>query len=291
MPMKRLIGGLILRDGIVVQSIGFCRYLPVGRPEIVSRFYDHWGADEIVLLDIEATDRRRPIDPTLVDRVARVCRAPLTAGGGLSTVEDVRRTIAAGADKVAINAAIARDPALVSQVARYFGNQALVAVIDYRINAAGQAEVFADNGRTGLGITPEDQASRLEAAGAGEILLHAIDRDGQKTGFDLDVARRVAARVRAPLIVMGGAGHPDHFRAALREASVSATAAGNYWHYTEHTISVVKAQLAGAGIPIRYESQSDYREFAISPADGRIIKRPDDELARMIFEYLPEEPI
>ena len=288
--MKRVIAVLVMRHGWVVQSIGFERYLPVGRPEIAARFLSEWGADEIVLVDITATAEGRTIDPHLIERTAERCYVPLTVGGGLRTVGDMRTVLRSGADKVLVNSLLIDDIGVIDAAAGVFGNQCLVASIDVRA-AEGDWWAFGDSGRRETGMDAADLAERAMLAGAGEVLLNSIDRDGSRRGYDVALASHVGSRISIPLILAGGAGHPGHLCQALTCNRVAAAAAANFFHYTDHTIAVVKAWLHRHGIPVRRDSFADYAHVGIAHGDGRIVKRPEDELEREIFEFIPDEVI
>lgn len=290
MPKKRLIAALVVRDGIVVQSIGFKTYLPVGRPEIAARFFNDWGIDEIILLDITAAAEGRVIDPAMVERVSHACFVPLTVGGGIRNVDDVRGLIQSGADKVSVNRLALDDLAEVSEATRVFGSQCIVASIDVRKTGPGGYHVFAASGTRPTGLEPAAFAHELAAAGVGEILLNSIDLDGSKQGFDLDLIDRVAAAVNIPVIALGGAGHPAHFAAVLRRDNVSAAAAANLFHFTEHSVALVKSCLRNQGIDIRLDAPADYRDSPLVEL-GRLAKRSDAYLDELIFEYVPEEII
>jgi cyclase len=287
---RRLIACLMLRHGIVVQSIGFNRYLPVGRADIAARFLDDWGVDEIALIDMTASIEDRLIDLDIVRDVAAACQVPLTVGGGIKTVEDVRTLIRAGADKVSLNRSAWQTPELLGEVAEQFGVQCLVASIDVKRNADGEPTVFAENGRTDTGHDPVTFAQACEHAGAGEILLNAIDRDGARTGYDLELVNRVCAAVRIPVIALGGAGTPDHFAELLTQTGASAAAAANMLHYTEHSVAAIKSALRQRDLDIRLDSEADYRHLSFLP-EGRTGRRPESELAAEIFEYIPKEII
>lgn len=290
MPKQRIIACLIVKGGVVVQSVGFDTYLPIGRPHIAARFLDDWGIDEIILLDIDASAEGRLIDPALVGEVSRSCFVPLTVGGGISTVDDIRIVLHAGADKIAINRMAIENPATVSEASRKFGRQCIVASIDAKRSPSGTYKVFGHGGRRDAGVGPRELARTLEAAGVGEILLNAIHCDGAGTGFDLEMIGEVIDAVEIPVVVCGGAGHPAHFREVLERYPVSGVAAANFFQFTEHSVSVLKSFLIAAGLEVRMESRSDYSGLEFEE-DGRVTKRPDAALIEQVFEYVPEEVI
>jgi cyclase len=290
MPKKRVIAVIIVKDGWTVQSIGFNRYLPVGRPEIAARFFSTWGADEIVMVDIDASRQNRVIDARLIERVASQIHVPLTVGGGIRDVGDVRRVVQAGADKVAMNLTAFAAPSRVRLAAEAFGNQCIIGALDARRSDAGGHEVYVEGGRKPARIAAHDYARRLAALDVGEILVQSIDNDGTRQGYDLDLIDAVGEAVACPVIALGGAGHPEHVRAALSRAHVSAVAAANFFHYTEHAIAATKAYLHAHGIDVRLDNRADYRLHRFAD-DGRILKRSDASLVDEVFEFLPEEVI
>lgn len=290
MPKKRVIACLVVKDRVVVQSLGFRTYLPVGRPEVAARFLDHWGVDEIILLDIAASAEGRLIDPALVRRVSQACFVPVAAGGGIRSVDDVRTLLQSGADKVSINRLAIEDIDGVREAVRVFGSQCVIASIDARRDEDGQHRVYGMSGRRPTAFRPASLARRLEEAGVGEILLNSIDRDGSKKGYDLALIDDVAAAVNIPVIAIGGAGHPIHLVDALRRDTVSAAAAANFFHFSEHSVALTKSYLRHKGIDIRLDSPANYEEFEFCD-DGRIAKREDSYLEDLVFKYIPEETI
>jgi cyclase len=290
MPKKRVIAAIIVKAGWAVQSIGFRRHLPVGRPEIAARFFSSWGADEIILLDIDASAENRIVDLAMIERVAAQTYVPLTVGGGIKGADDVRKIVHAGADKVAINLAAWESPDVVRTTAEAFGNQCIIGVMDARRTNGGH-EVFVNSGRKKTGIAARDYARRLVGIDVGEILVQSIDNDGARQGYDLDLIDAIGDSVNCPIIALGGAGHPEHLRAALSRNHVSAAAAGNFFNYTEHAIAVAKAYLNARGIDVRLDNRADYQIHQFGAVDGRILKRSDEALIDEVFEFLPEEVI
>ena len=290
MQTRRINACLIVKDGWVVQSIGFRRYLPVGRPEVTVEFLNAWGIDEIILLDISATARGRLPDFDLVSRVSRHCFVPLAVGGGLATVADMRRMIRLGADKVVVNAAALEHPDLITDAARVLGNQCVVVAIDVLQDEAGAYRVYSHlGGRPGARSVIE-YAQEVERRGAGEILLTSVNQDGAKAGFDTALVRSVADAVDIEVIAVGGAGHPAHFEAVFREGHVNAAAAGNFFHYSEHSVIAAKHYLREHGVAVRIDTQATYAGAPFDPS-GRVGKLPDEELYHRQFSYHPEERI
>jgi cyclase len=246
----RVIPCLDVKDGRVVKGVNFVSLRDAGDPVEQARAYDREGADEITFLDITASHENRDTMLDVVSRTAAEVFIPLTVGGGVRSVEDIRRLLLAGADKASINSAAVADPSLVTRAAEAFGSQAIVVAVDARGVGPGKWEVFTHGGRRGTGIDAVEWARRMEAAGAGEILLTSMDRDGTKQGFDLDLLRAVRAAVRVPIVASGGVGRVEHFVEGARVGATGLLAA-SVFHYGEMRIAEAKAALAAAGLPVR----------------------------------------
>jgi cyclase len=246
----RVIPCLDVKDGRVVKGVNFLELRDAGDPVEQARIYDREGADEVTFLDITASHEGRDTMLDVVSRTAAEVFIPLTVGGGVRSVDDMRRLLLAGADKVSVNSAAVSDPALVTRGAEAFGSQAIVVAIDARAAAPGRWEVFTHGGRRGTGIDAVEWARQVEARGAGEILLTSMDRDGTKSGFDLDLLRAVRAAVRLPIIASGGVGQAAHFVDGARTGATGLLAA-SVFHYGEMRIAEAKAALAAAGLPVR----------------------------------------
>lgn len=288
-PFKRLIACLFLKGGRVVQSIGFERYLPVGKPEIAARYLDSWGIDEIALIDMDARADGRLIDLETVERVAANIFVPLSVGGGICSLADIRALLSAGADKIVANRAFFDHRSLVREAADRFGSQCVVASIDARKDpSSGAYNVALDNARTLTGVAPWDLAREFEVAGAGEILLNAVDRDGLGNGYDLQLGTRVVETTALPVIGLGGARHPEHVRAALEV--YGAVAAANFWHYTEHSVAIVKTFGIRRDAPLRDDAALTYSEFDCL-SDGRLARLSSDVLEERVFEAIVEDAI
>ncbi len=233
-----------------MKGVNFVSLRDAGDPVEQARAYDREGADEITFLDIGATHENRDTMYDVVSRTAAEVFIPLTVGGGVRSVEDVRRLLLAGADKASINSAAVAEPELVTRAAEAFGSQAIVVAVDARRVAEGRWEVFTHGGRKATGIDAVGWAERMAAAGAGELLVTSMDRDGTKSGFDLDLLRAIRARVAVPIIASGGVGTVGHFvEGAL--AGASGLLAASVFHYGEFRIADAKAALAAAGLPVR----------------------------------------
>jgi cyclase len=246
----RVIPCLDVKDGRVVKGVNFVALRDAGDPVEQARTYDREGADEITFLDIGATHENRDTIYDVVSRTAEQVFIPLTVGGGVRSVEDVRKLLLAGADKASINSAAVSNPELVRRAAEAFGSQAIVVAIDARTVAPGKWEVFTHGGRKGTGIDALDWARQVASLGAGELLVTSMDRDGTKSGFDLDLLRALRRVVRLPLVASGGVGTAQHFVEGAR-AGATGLLAASVFHYGEMRIADAKAALAAAGLPVR----------------------------------------
>lgn len=251
MLKTRIIPCLDVKDGRVVKGVKFVDLRDAGDPVEAARAYDAAGADELCFLDITASHEKRGILLDVVRRTAEACFMPLTVGGGVRTIEDIRTLLLAGADKVSINTAAVERRAIVREAAEKFGSQLVVVAIDARRSASGSFEVFTHGGRKATGLDAVAYAREVVEFGAGEILLTSMDRDGTKEGYDLELTRAVADAVSVPVIASGGVGTLDHMVAGVRDGHASAVLAASIFHFGEATIGDAKARLAARGIPVR----------------------------------------
>lgn len=251
MLKTRIIPCLDVKDGRVVKGVKFVDLRDAGDPVEAARAYDAAGADELCFLDITASHEKRGILLDVVRRTAEACFMPLTVGGGVRTIEDIRTLLLAGADKVSINTAAVERRAIVREAAEKFGSQLVVVAIDARRSASGSFEVFTHGGRKATGLDVVAYAREVVEFGAGEILLTSMDRDGTKEGYDLELTRAVADAVSVPVIASGGVGTLDHLVAGVRDGHASAVLAASIFHFGEATIGEAKARLAARGIPVR----------------------------------------
>ncbi|SEH67098.1 MULTISPECIES: imidazole glycerol phosphate synthase subunit HisF [Atopobiaceae] len=254
MLTKRVIPCLDVKDGRVVKGVNFVDLRDAGDPVELARVYDREGADEVVFLDITATsdDRRTTID--LASRAAQELRIPYTVGGGFRDVAGMRKMISVGADKVSVNSAAIKDPALITAAATAFGSQAVICAIDAkRQGTADKWEVYLAGGRVATGIDAVEWATEAARRGAGEILLTSMDRDGTKEGFDLALTRAVARAVPIPVIASGGVGTLEHFAEGIIEGEADAVLAASVFHFGTFSIRQVKEYMASQGIPVRLD--------------------------------------
>jgi len=247
----RVIPCLDVKDGRVVKGVNFVDLKDAGDPVEQAKIYDEAGADELCFLDITASSENRVTLYDAVRRTAEQCFMPLTVGGGVRAVEDIRTLLLAGADKTSINTAAVARPDLVREAAEKFGAQCIVVAIDAKSSGPGKWEVFTHGGRKATGIDAVEWAKRMAELGAGEILLTSMDRDGTKLGFDLGLTRAVADAVKVPVIASGGVGSLDDLVQGVIEGHASAVLAASIFHFGEFTIAQAKARLKAAGIPVR----------------------------------------
>jgi imidazole glycerol-phosphate synthase subunit HisF len=255
MLKSRVIPCLDVKDGRVVKGINFVNLRDAGDPVESAIAYDAAGADELCFLDITASHEDRGILLDVVRRTAEACFMPLTVGGGVRTLEDIRQLLLAGADKVSINSAAVADRGFIRRAAEKFGSQCVVIAIDAKrvSQAPPRWEIFTHGGRRPTGIDAIEYAREAAALGAGEILLTSMDRDGARTGFDLELTRAVADAAPVPVIASGGVGNLDHLAEGVLKGHASAVLAASIFHFGEHTIREAKAHMAAAGIAVRLD--------------------------------------
>ena len=247
----RIIPCLDVNDGRVVKGVNFVNLVDAGDPVEQASVYDAAGADELCFLDITASSDRRDIILDVVERTANACFMPLTVGGGVRSVNDIRKLLMAGADKVSINTAAVKEPELVAAASAKFGSQCIVVAIDAKACGAGRWEVFTHGGRESTGLDVLDWARKMTGLGAGEILLTSMDRDGTRAGFDLALTRAVADSVMVPVIASGGAGNLEHLVEVARDGHASAVLAASIFHFGTYSVGQAKVHMQRAGISVR----------------------------------------
>lgn len=248
---KRIIPCLDVHEGRVVKGINFENLRDAGDPVELAAYYDREGADELVFLDISASLQGRKTMVDVVRNTAREVFIPFAVGGGISTMDDIRNILNAGADKVSINSAAVNDPTLISDGAQKFGSQCMVVAIDARVREDGGWEVYINGGKRATGLDALQWAKEAEKRGAGEILLTSMDRDGTKDGYDIELTAAISDMVRIPVIASGGAGNLQHLYDAVTEGRADAVLCASIFHYREYTIKQAKEYLASKGVAVR----------------------------------------
>jgi cyclase len=251
MLTKRIIPCLDVKEGRVVKGTKFLQLRDAGDPVECAQVYNAQGADELVFLDITASHEERKTMVDVVARTAASCFMPLTVGGGIRTVADMREMLLAGADKVGINTAAVKTPQVIDEAANAFGCQCLVVAIDAKRNEHGSWTVYTHGGRNATELDAVEWAAEVCRRGAGEILLTSMDRDGTKSGFDLALTRAVADAVSVPVIASGGVGNLDHLADGVQQGGADAVLAASIFHYGEYTVEQAKRRMAERGIPVR----------------------------------------
>ena len=250
MLKNRIIPCLDVKNGRVVKGINFVDLVDAGDPVEQAKIYDEQGADELCFLDITASNENRNIMLETVKKTAENCFMPLTVGGGVRTIEDIRNLLIAGADKVSINTAAVDNKNLVKESAEKFGSQCIVVAVDAKKIKENKWEIFTHGGRKSTGIDALKFAEKMEVMGAGEILLTSMDRDGTKKGYDLDLTKRVSNHINIPVVASGGVGNLEHLREGIKIGKASAVLAASIFHFGEYTILEAKQYLDSKGIPV-----------------------------------------
>jgi len=251
MLSKRIIPCLDVKDGRVVKGVNFVNLRDAGDPVEIAKKYSDEGADEVCFLDITASNEERKTMSDVVERTAGEVFVPLTVGGGVRTLEDVRQMLLAGADKVSINTAAVNNPDFVKQAAEKFGSQCIVVAIDARRSGENKWEVFTHGGRNPTGIDAVEWAKKMEEYGAGEILLTSMDKDGTKSGYDLPLTKTISRNLKIPIIASGGAGNLEHLSDGVKLGEADAVLVASIFHYGEYTIKEAKDFLNANGVSVR----------------------------------------
>ena len=277
MLKKRLIACLIIKDGLIVQSVGFNNYFPIGKPNFSIEFIARWDVDEIILLDISAENSKK--DYSQLKLFIKECFVPITYGGGISSIEDVHDIINSGADRISINSNAVDNPKLIEDIAKIYGEQCIVASIDYKNNEDGKNRVYTYSGKKNTGLDPLDWAKKCEQLGAGEILLNSIDRDGKGTGYDISLIKEITEYINIPLIACGGVGKFSDFSMGILDGGASAVAAANIFHYVEHSTIIAKANMYNNGVQIRLNQIAQYKDRRFDK-NGRLLMLNNDQLEK-----------
>lgn len=251
MLAKRIIPCLDIDKGRVVKGVNFVNLIDAGDPVEIAKAYDKIGADEIVFLDITASSDGRCTAIEILSRASEQVFIPLTVGGGIRSAEDFRTMLAAGADKIAVNSAAIKNPSLITEAALKFGSQCVVLAVDAKKNARGSWDVYLNGGRVNTGLDAVEWIVEAEKLGAGEILLTSMDKDGTKSGYDIELTRRASEAVNVPVIASGGAGKMEDFAEVLTEGGADAALAASLFHFGEIDMKELKTYLAGKNIPVR----------------------------------------
>ena len=289
MLSKRIGGAVIIKDGIAVQSIGFKKYLPIGKPSIVVEYLNKWGIDEIVVIDISATKTKFRFHSQLLNELGKKCFVPLAVAGGISSIEDIDELIKNGADKVCINNLLHSDISILKKGAEKYGDQCMIAAVDF-VKKENEYFVYDYLNKKPTGIKVIEWVKTLEANNAGEILLNSVERDGSYSGFEVELYKTVSKNTRVPIIAMGGAGGPQHFKDVLSETDVAAVYAGHFFNFSEHSVITLKRDLQDSGFDIRLETASDYSSFGVNE-NNRINKKSDEMLEHLLFTKIEKEII
>ena len=278
----------MVKDGIVVQSIGFKKYLPVGKPNIAIEYLNQWGIDEIILLDISASRAGRKPLYEMVKQASLKCYVPLTVGGGITKIAHIKELMHCGSDKISINQTALNNPKFITEAANVFGCQCVVVSIDSMKDGANY-KVYDHLQKRTLKMTPAELAKISENAGAGEILINSVDRDGSYLGYDIDLINSVCEHTSIPVIVCGGAKNASDFLEVFNKTNTSAAAAGNFFHFTEHSVNITKANVIKQA-DIRLETFTNYQDNKFDKT-FRLLKKNDITLEEMLFVRIEKEVI
>jgi cyclase len=289
MLKKRIIAVLPVYNGIVVQSIGFHKYLPVGKAEIAIEFLNAWGIDEIVVADISARKNNRVLQPDFVKQISKKCLVPLTVGGGITRLEDVHGLIHSGADKVCVNNPVLTNPELISEIAKNYGDQCVVVSIDI-LRENNSLYVWDYTTKTRSERSVAEVLQTAVQAGAGELLINSVHYDGKYTGYDTELFKEVCSKVTVPVLACGGARNAESMIQLLQTTEVSAACAGNFFHFFEHSVIITKKEIAQHSDAIRIETAANYKQNEVD-AFGRLAKKDDAILEHLLYLKIEKEII
>ncbi len=262
MLKTRLIPCIITKNDLVVQSFNFKKYLPIGNVKTAIEFFVNWDVDEIVIIDIDASRESRAPNVELVTWAAKECFVPLTVGGGIKTLEHIQSLLKAGADKVCLNSVVRENISFVTEASNIFGDQCITVSVDVVNTNKGYA-VYDYLSKGLYNVSLAQHLQEIEAAGAGEILLNSVDRDGSRVGYDIELLRKVSASVNIPVIALGGVGRFEHLADAVLSGGCQAVAAANIFQHMEHSTIAAKAQMRSSGLNVRLSSEVKYEDFSL----------------------------
>lgn len=288
MLKKRIIGVIILKNGWVVQSIGFKNFLPVGKLDIAVEYFNQWGIDEIIILDIDATRQKRSPNFQMIKSASSFSQTPLSVGGGIKSIRDMELLLRAGADKLVINTQLISNVSLLEEGARQFGNQCMIASVDAK-KSGNKYNVYNPEVKHEISDI-ETFVKNIESLGAGEIFLNSVDRDGSKLGLDLKLGSLIRKSLTIPLILCGGVGKPSHLVDGIK-CDFEAVAAANFFHYTEMSVIAAKEYILRHDCKIRSDSFASFSRIPFENFSERPSRYSEDELEKLRFEYIPEEVI
>lgn len=262
MIKSRLIPCIMTRNELVIQSFGFKKYLPIGNIKTAVEFFVNWDVDEIFIIDISASAEGRAPNVNLVEWVARECYVPMSVGGGIKTIDHIRDLLRAGADKVSLNSIVREDMGFISKAAGVFGDQCITVSVDVK-QQDGLYRVYDYLNRKVLSVDLANHLRDIQNAGAGEILVNSVDRDGSREGYDIQMLSEVSAPLRIPVIALGGVGRFEHLSAAVLQGGCQAIAAANIFQHMEHSTIAAKAQMKRDGLNVRLSSEVQYEDFSL----------------------------
>jgi imidazole glycerol-phosphate synthase subunit HisF len=289
MLKKRIAACLPVYNGVIVQSIQFSKYLPVGKPAIALEYLNKWGIDEIILLDITSRKNKSPLNFDMIRNASKKCHVPLTVGGGINSLADVEELMHCGADKVSLNRALFDNPQLITGIARAYGDQCAVVSID-AIKNGNKYKVYNYLDRSSIDMTPVEAAKKATELGAGEIFINSVDRDGTYTGYDIELVQSICDVVNVPVSAAGGAKNADDMLRLIQQTEVSAACAGNFFHFTEHSVNIAKRFLYNNQVDLRLETHADYAENQFDEK-LRLAKKDDSILEHLLYIRIEKEII
>ncbi len=269
MLKNRLIPTIILKNDLVVQSFNFKSYLPIGKIDAVIEFFNNWDVDEIIVIDIDASNEKRVIRTELIERIAKNCFVPLAVGGGIRNEENLRDLLNVGIEKIVINKIIFDNPNFIESIASKYGKQFIVASLDAKL-IDDDYYIFIENGRHSTKMNVREASKMVEDSGAGEIFINSIDRDGSRLGYDIELLKTVSSSVKIPVIACGGVGKASHLAEAITLGGCHASAAANIFQHTELSTIVGKSIMKSKGLPIRIDTKAKYDDFLFDEIDRPI---------------------